>query len=407
MTERYLVVSGDSHAGPSLSGQLREYCPRDRLEQFDDFARMMAAAPSVRDDPTRTPAGREALARTKACAGQQDPHAHLADMDADGIAAEVIFAGGQNDETLPWGASFGAQSVEFPTELHALGSHIWNQWLADFVSVAPERLVGVMQIPIFDVDAAVREIRWGREHGLRAVNFPAPRADFSSYTDDVYEPLWSVCEELDVPLLTHNGAGERALGVDGRAGVMLTLAELHFMSRRNLWQLVFGGVFERHPGLRLVFTEQGVAWVRDAIRELDSIWECPQRNYPDRPAQRPSEYWATNCFVCGSFLAPYETAVRDEVGLGNLVWGSDYPHSEGTWPNTRLALRHAFAGVPTEDVRTILGDNGVRIYGLDEAALRPIADRIGPTPEELSVPLAPEEFPAYRGLAFREFSEYS
>src|SRR6185312_16145427 len=99
----------------------------------------------------------------------------------------------------------------------------------------------------------------------------------------------------------------------------------------------------------------------------------------------PSEYWADNCSVVASFMAPYEAALRHEVGVRNLLWGSDYPHLEGTWPYTRQHLRFVFAGMPPEDVRPIVGENAVRLLNVDIDPLRAIADRNGPTIEELAV----------------------
>jgi predicted TIM-barrel fold metal-dependent hydrolase len=171
--------------------------------------------------------------------------------------------------------------------------------------------------------------------------------------------------------------------------------------------MAFGGVFDRHPGLRVGFVEQRAGWIPEHLRELDSCYLDPRRDYTDKPARLPSEYWRENCFVGCSFMAHFEAEMRHEIGLGTMLWGADYPHVEGTWRRTRLALRKTFAGLPTSDVRAILGDNAVRVYNLDTAALRPVADRIGPAPEELDQPLAPEEYPAHRGLAFREFGPFA
>jgi predicted TIM-barrel fold metal-dependent hydrolase len=416
MARRYLVVSGDSHAGPSLEHHLRPYCEKKYLEQFDEFAKAVRElqlaefklAVDAQSDPTRTQLGLEALARTKSCAGQQDPDARLRDMDADGIAAEVIFAGGMNDEVLPFvGFGTGVGPADIAPELRAEGCRIWNRWLADFVSVAPERLIGVMQIPIWDLDAAIEELEWGRQAGLRVANHPAPRPDFPAYNEDGYERYWAACEVLETPLACHSGGGEQPLGMKGRAAYSVFLAEVHWMSRRALWQMIFGGVFDRHPGLKLVFTEQRVAWASETLRDLDSIYLSTNRRDPERPERRPSEYWTSNCAICASFLAPFEAAMRHEIGLENLHWGSDYPHVEGTWPRTRLALRNGFAGIPEKDARVILEENPLRLYGLDVNALRPVADRIGPTPEELSIGLEPDEIPDFRSYAFREIGDYA
>jgi predicted TIM-barrel fold metal-dependent hydrolase len=331
-------------------------------------------------------------------------------MDQAGIAAEVIFAGGQNGEILPFvGVGWDAGSGDSPQVLRAVGEHMWNAWLADFVSESPERLLGVMQVPIWDIDAAVAELEWGRGAGLCVVNLPAPRSDIAAYNDPVYEPFWSACEALDLPFVTHGGGGERPLGFPGPGGKHLYLYESGWLSRRHLWQMIFGGVFQRHPRLRLIFTEQRVVWVPMALADLDSIffsddWGRELRAELQKP---PSEYWSSNCYNSGSFLTPWEAAIRDAVGARNLLWGSDYPHYEGTWPNTKLAMRHAFSGVPEDDARKLLGENAVRAYGLDLPSLRTVADRIGPTPDDLAVPLSADEFPAFRSAAFRTAGHWS
>ena len=407
--DRYLIVSSDSHAGPSLERELRPYCPEKYLTAFDEYASAYRGALATMPDPMiqdATAAALEAYEALLACEGLHDPHAFLRDMDAEGIAAQVIFAGGGNKEPLPWSDGFNAGDPRTDPLLRAVGGHVWNQWLAEFVSVAPDRLLGVMQIPIWDIPAAINEIRWGKEHRLAAINFPAPRADYPSYNDPAYEPFWSAVEEVDLPLVCHVASGTRPT-VAGPGALLIFATELQFYSRRAFGQMAFGGVFDRHPRLRVGFVEQRAGWIPEHLRELDSCYLDPRRDYSDKPARRPSDYWRENCFVGCSFMAHFEAEMRHEIGLGTVLWGADYPHVEGTWRRTGLALRKTFAGLPTSDVRAILGDNAVRVYNLDTAILRPVADRIGPTPEEVNRPLAPEEYPAHRGLAFREFGPFA
>jgi predicted TIM-barrel fold metal-dependent hydrolase len=414
---RILIVSSDSHAGPSLKRDLRPLCPKKYLDEFDDFAEHTAergghlaqAVQVVQDEGSVLL--RQALALTASCAGQTDPHARLRDMDSDGIAAEVIFAGGQNGEILPFvGQGWDAGVREIAAELRAVGNHIWNEWLAGFVSAAPTRLLGTIQIPIWDIDAAIREMQWSREAGLRVVNLPAPRADLVPYNDPAYEPFWDACEDLQLPLVTHGGGGDRPLGFPGPGGMHINLYEQGWLSRRHLWQLIFGGVFERHPGLRVMFTEQRVRWVGPTLSELDSIYYSDDwaRDLRKEMPRSPSEYWASNCYNGGSFLTKWEAAtMRDEVGVDNLCWGSDYPHYEGTWPDTRVSLRNTFSDVPEEDVRKILGENAVRALYLDREALAPVARAIGPTPADLSVQPGADEFPEFRSGAFRNVGCWS
>jgi predicted TIM-barrel fold metal-dependent hydrolase len=438
--EPYLVVSTDSHVAPSLEHDLRPYCPAKYLEEFDAFAEATAEktrkltelyTQRLREGSNGSSGlsqGLRAWGLTKSCLGAVDPKARIDDMDAQGVTCEVIFAGGERHDVLPFADTgfSGAGPADVSGELRAVGWHIFNQWLADFAAPDPERLLGVMQIPIWDVDAAVQEVTWGRGAGLRGVNLPAPRSDFADYTDPIYEPLWAVCEDLGMPLLTHAAGGERPLGVNGRYGEILKLYETHWLGRRGLWELIFAGVFERHPRLKFVLTEQRVAWVTETLRDLDSLYENVVSMRRDDGAtvvpainllldnldlastmpRRPSEYWASNCYINGSTLAPFEVAQRYDVGIDNLMWGTDYPHIEGTWPDTKLSLRHTFAGISDDETRRILGETAVDVYKLDEAILRPVAQRIGVKPSEM-VPLIESEAPEVRSYAFRELGPYS
>ena len=106
----------------------------------------------------------------------------------------------------------------------------------------------------------------------------------------------------------------------------------------------------------------------------------------------PSETWARNCFLGSSFLRPSECALRYEIGVDKIMWGQDYPHAEGTYPYTTEALRNTFADVPIDEVAAMVGENAARFYGFDLDALAPIAARVGPTVDEIAVPL--DEIPA-------------
>lgn len=443
--ERYLIVSTDDHAGPRPSQYLREYCPSKYLDQFDEYCKEQDALAAQRDalieeSRRRIEAGTatvrdlslDMLGKNRECQGHHDVNVRLRDMDADGVAAQVIFAGGQNDTELPW-VGFGWNAGPSDNdELRRASYRMWNAWLADYIAAAPERLIGVMQIPIWNVEKAVEELYWGAERGLKVVNLHAPRQDYPFYTDLVYEPFWSACEEVGAALATHAGASapyER----NTRKVNLLYLSEMHWYGNRGLPQLIFGGVFDRHPTLKYVLTEQRVDFAPSMIAHLDSLYEnrtvqvkgayddpaggiiapdWPTEPDPSDPdpiyeLRRPSEYWRENCFLSGSFLAPFEVKLRHEVGVGNLMWGSDYPHSEGTWPHTDIALRNTFGDVPEHETRMILGENAIGVYGLDRAKLREVADRIGPTPEDLRRPVDPAEIPAGRSWAFRQTGNFS
>jgi len=421
---RYLFVSSDAHASPSMNS-LRPYCPKSHLEEFDSFAtalrdgkfatgerddeldfadRIMAKIGTEAASPLFSKTGYfkgEDLTPWIDCEGYDDPSVRLRHMDDEGVAAEIVFAGGENGQMLPFGVGFGAGAgaSRVDADLKYIGGHIWNEWLADHIAIAPDRMIGVMQIPIWDVEQAVKEVEWAAGKGLRAVNFPASRSDFPAYNDPVYEPLWEVCAALKLPLVTHTGGGE-PLGVAAPGGHYLGSFERTVVLRRALPQLIFGGVFERHPNLKVVWTELRVKVFIGALAEMDSVYasKSQRKSLP----RSPSEYFKTNCFNSGSFMAPFELELRYDIGINNLFYGRDYPHVEGTWPDTELAMRNSFAGLPEDEVRLLLGLNAIPVYGLDQAKLEKVADQIGPRPEDIEKPLLPSEFPAHQGKSFRD-----
>jgi predicted TIM-barrel fold metal-dependent hydrolase len=168
-----------------------------------------------------------------------------------------------------------------------------------------------------------------------------------------------------------------------------------------MWHLIFAGVFERYPDLKFVMTEQGTGWIPGTLANLDwfdrrmKLEGAAENLFAGVEAAKrsltPSEYFARNCYVGASFLRPIECGVRHEVGVDRIMWGSDYPHSEGSYPYSREALRASFWDVPVDEVRRMLSGTAAEVYGFDVEGLQPIADQIGPTVEEIQVPL--EAFP--------------
>lgn len=414
-----VIVSNDTHIGPRIVEDLRPYCPAAHLDDFDRFAESTAAEKAAAadllggsgylDHPNlRTP-------------GHHDAEARLADYDHDGVAAGVIFHGSMNMEPIPFISSgLGKVKSYDNRELAGVGMTIYNRWLADFVSQAPHRHIGLAHLPMWDVGAAVAEAKWAHDAGLRGVNFPAMRdGELPEYNRSVWEPLWSVCEELRLPLVTHVGAGTNARYSKLEGVALLQIESGGFTSRRAVWWLIFAGVFERHPGLKLMITETPGNWFPSTAAELDAVWDFYdlKRDQPlnkallEQVPRPPSEYMAQNVFYGASFASPYEVEQAVVHGLSSqLLWGSDYPHLEGTFvyregrdvPSvTRLALRNTFCNIPQEHTLRMVGQNAIDIYDLDADALQTIADEISaPTLEELSTPI--DEVPAGASItAFR------
>jgi predicted TIM-barrel fold metal-dependent hydrolase len=415
--DRLIVVSGDAHAGPRLREDLRPYCSRQHLDDYDTWVEanatravadwtegrhnlVVAGLPYEQDASNEAKDHAGARMRlNQQTLGHFDIATRIAEMDYDGVAAEVIFHGSQNDEPLPFiGLRDWAAAVTAGTslELFAVGYDIYNRWLADFVSVQPERHVGLAYVPMWDVDLAVSEVERAASRGLRGVNFPAPRRGIREYDDPAWEPFWSACEANQMVLSTHAGVPFNDMSGPQMTSVML-LESAGWPARRGMYRMVFGGVFERHPGLHLVLTETTRGWWTHAKRELDLIYGRPSPALRRQVPKRPSEYMESNVFIGASFMPREEVDEATAEGyVDKAIWGRDYPHGEGTYkypetPDeesmTRQCIRWTFAESDPDVSRAILGENAIRAYYLDSSALAKVANRIGPTPGEVSTPL--------------------
>jgi predicted TIM-barrel fold metal-dependent hydrolase len=395
-TARYTVISADCHGG----GDVRDYRPYLEERYLDDFDRWAASFANPYDDLRGDTASRN-----------WDHDRRLAELEADGVVAEVIFP-----NTVP--PFFPTPSLlhQPPAatagdlELRWAGLRAHNRWLADFCAAAPGRRAGIAQVLLHDVDAAVAEVRAAKAAGLfGGVLLPGtpPGSGLPPLYAPDYEPFWSVCEELGVPINHHSGSAAPDYGPYPEAKVMFLL-EVTWWAHRALWQLIFAGVMERHSALQFVFTEQGTAWLPEQLRMLDyyhgrlsgtggaagSQEHEFGRDVMARLTLKPSEYWARQCHVGSSFIRQHEVALRHAVGVDKIMWGSDFPHLEGCWPFSTEHLRLAFGGVDPVEVEAMVGGNAARVYGFDLDLLAPIAARVGPRVDEVARPLDASEIPA-------------
>lgn len=390
--ERYTVISADCHAGADLL----DYKPYLEARYHDDFDAWAAAYVNPYADLLADTADRNWNSARR-----------LAELAADGIVAEVVFP-----NTIP--PFFPSASLMAPApspqeyEQSWAGLRAHNRWLADFCADAPGRRAGVAQILLNDPAEAVREVRRTKEAGLTGgILLPGtpPGSGIPELYSQVYDPLWAVCEELDVPVNHHGGSASPPLG-DEPAARAVFMVETTWFSHRALWHLIFGGAFRRHPGLKLVLTEQGSGWIPGVVEMLDyyhgrlvaaaSRASTAESKFGAGLAASmgasPGEVWRDNCFVGASFMRPHEVPLRDRIGLDKIMWGSDYPHDEGTAPYSREGLRIAYAGLPPDEIAAMVGGNAARVYGFDLAALDRIAATAGPTVDEIAEPL--KEAPA-------------
>lgn len=391
--EHYVVISADCHGGADV-GDYKPYLERRWHDEFDAWA----ATYEIPYEDMKGPEGYR----------NWDSARRLAELESDGVVAEVIYP-----NTVPPFFPKPSLSEQPPAagagDLRArwAGLQAHNRWMADFCADAPGRRAGIAQVMLHDLDAAVAEIRWAREHGLTG-GVLLPGAPPGSglpplYHPEHYERLWAVCAELGVPVNHHSGSAAPAAEETPEDKVVLLL-EVTWWAHRAFTHLLVAGVFERHPDLQLVLTEQGTAWIPEELARLDyfldrmrratgsqeSEWGLP---VAQRLSLRPSEYWARQCHVGSSFIRPAEVAMRDRVGVETIMWGSDYPHKEGSFPYSREQVRASFAGVEPGEVVAMLGGNAARVYGFDLDLLRPLAAQLGPTVADVSAPLPLQSLP--------------
>jgi len=397
LDKKVAIVTCDAHIGPRVKEDLAEYCPKKYKEDFDEFVKWL-------DAQSAGVGGIDALETTK---GHYDVHARLRDLDNDGMAAEVIFHGSQNGQPIPWNVSdpsIGpmtiARQYDVDYELAAVGRQMYTRWLADFCSVENDRHVGLAQLPMWDIDEAIKEMTWAREHGLRGVNFPSeagPGEGSASrlgglyyYHDPKWDPFWAACQDLEMNLASHGGFGPM-MDPSIPASAVLWVFETLPYGRKPIARMIFGGVFERFPGLKVVYTEHMGNWWGLLMEDMDSL------AYMGGMPKLPSEYAKQSIFIGASFQSRKEAIdCMENDYWQNVIWGNDYPHVEGSWNpgmegpdrESMLSLRYTYHDLDPAKVNAILGENGCRVWGLDYDKLHGLAQTINaPTLREVLTPI--------------------
>jgi predicted TIM-barrel fold metal-dependent hydrolase len=398
--ERHLVISSDCHAGLPPE-RYRDYLDEQYRAAFDQ-------ALPIQLQMTREAAKKFLVADINEAwrrgiepelTGAWDPEQRARVLDGDGIAGEVIFPDGITEMNMPpFGAGLSLPTENVVPELQWAGARAHNRWLAEFCATGPERHAGVAIVPaLWDVALAVREAEWAREHGLRGVLIPCTWGRLAPYHHPKYDPLWAACQALGLVVHFHSGAapiedyfgpmhpaegeGGPAPALPGAMGIYIS--EVVWYCVRPLTFLIWGGVFERFPGLRVAVTEGTSIWVPEYLALLDfryaeTHYAAKLGDYRSHLSMKPSDYFRRGVFLGASCMPRREAELRHAIGVGNLMWGSDYPHPEGTWPHTRAQMLETFRGLPEDEVAAMLGGNAARVYGFDLEKLAPLAARIGP-----------------------------
>ena len=301
--------------------------------------------------------------------GAYEPAQHVEDMKLDGVDGEVVFPT----------VGLGMYRVKDGELLSAI-FRAYNSWLADFCSYKPDQIKGIAMINVDDVKEAVDELTRSRKMGLvGAMISTAPNqdpTDYSGYEDPKYEPLWAAANDLNMALHLHVGCVrfDRQLKWDNSAATDYTegvnkLTWICHEVTREQWvkraaaAMIFTGVFERYPKLQVGIVEHELSWIPHFLWMMDSVYKERQMfvSYRFKNDMLPTDIFHRN-FFAGFQEDDAGVRLRDIIGVDNLLWGNDYPHSESTFPRSLEILDQILAGVPEDERAKIVGQNAARIY---------------------------------------------
>jgi predicted TIM-barrel fold metal-dependent hydrolase len=290
--------------------------------------------------------------------GASDPVARLADQDLDHIRAEVVYP------------LMGLGALGIPdVELRCVTARAYNDWIAEFCSVAPNRLsgVGVLPLVVEDLELTIAEARRVRELGLGSALLPL--ATDIPYYESVFDPLWLVLEEIGLPIAFHTGSrfSKRDLRppgaeISGSVANMVGATLMKTGLAPTVYELIWGTVPARYPRLRFVMTEGGIGWIAYVLRFMDHWWQDHRLRLERRLEEPPSTYFHRQ------FWATFEDdrpgiLTLPLLNVDHLMWGSDYPHTEGTFPNSLNQVRKDLGDLPEDVRRKLVHDNAIALYG--------------------------------------------
>ncbi|HEV3111788.1 MAG TPA: amidohydrolase family protein [Candidatus Binataceae bacterium] len=289
--------------------------------------------------------------------GSYDPHERLKDMDIDGLEAQVLYPN----------SGFWVFAID-DLELQFACIRAYNDFLAEFCKVNPHRLIGIGLVPTDDVEEGIRETRRIASLGLRGVLLPTfPRSE--PLNSNVYDRFWGTAQDLEIPVHVHLGLGDpRArqfyLSEHLRGTLPALVMKNSLGNFEALVTVMFGGVFELFPRLKFVSVEGNIGWLGYFLERADRIYKRHRYWTRLELPNPPSEYFHRQCYA--TFIEDkIGMRLRDVIGVDNLMWSSDYPHTDTTWPHSMNYIEDTMAGVPPDERRKMARDNAARLYRID------------------------------------------
>jgi hypothetical protein len=385
------IISVDGHVKGSRR-EYRDYLPAKFLETYDEQVKAAEEAGTPDSGNLHPDFAPEV---------QWNSDLRTAQLESIGVVAEVLFPNGQpfqlnrlDDFANPANA-----------ELGDIGRQAYNHWLVDFCAQAPARRRGQMMMSFADIDRAVADVYWAKEHGLGGIALPGLTSGGKFFFDPELDPIWKACQETGLTISQHGGGfdpdGPRgSLGIGGTApgfGVFMMLStENAFFSNRSLWMLIVGGVFDRFPDLRAAWVETQVHLIIPTISYLDRICDSDwmgQWSVKPTIKRKPSEYFGTNIFVGLSPFSPRQDPTGDvlgkdaegrsrsgfHIGTVPLMYGVDFPHFESCFQRNmgEVATLVTTPIISEDEAQHILFDTAADLYSFDVDLLQPDIERVG------------------------------
>ena len=361
-----LAISADGHVtepldlwATRLPAGMRERGPR--LEERDGRLCFVVEERVIRKLPPRpeAPVADRTGGDLSGFWPADDPSERLRALEQDGVWAEVVY---------PNVAFFCTFAIEDP-QLQAAVCRVYNDWVAEFFA-GSERFVPVGLLPVRDIDASVAELERLQALGLRAALLPT-HSDYRPYNDTAYEPLWETAAGLGVPLSFHAGTGRTQTPAHGPGAAVVNYVATVSGPMETVAYLCASGVLERHAALRVGMIECGAGWLAWTLDAMDDAYREHQAWVRPKLGELPSAYFRRQGFVTFQ-RDPVGIANVERTGSGCLLWGSDYPHPEGTFPDSRKILEEQFRGVAQQVTDRVVFGNAAELYAI---ALPDAADR--------------------------------
>jgi predicted TIM-barrel fold metal-dependent hydrolase len=291
--------------------------------------------------------------------GGWDPAQRIKDMDEDGVAGDVLYT--TLGFRMFWMRDAGFQRACF---------EVYNDWLAEFCSYSPKRLKGVGLISLYDPKQGAHDLEECARKGLAgALIWASPPEELPFYSE-IYDPFWAAAQELGIPLSLHEFAGfERIHWESSAEKRSIAGAVTSHEVETTFATFILSGILERFPRLKVISAELNCGWLAYFLQRMDKTFESRGERlrgspFPTKLTMKPSEYFRRQLYA--TFIDDrFGVAHRHEIGVGNLLWSSDFPHSATFWPHSREKIAQDFQGVSEKDKRKILCENVAQLYGFD------------------------------------------